>query len=68
MGKEYASVSLPASVAADLNRLKIAFGFQTGRIFTTGEIIAELISSLEKTNPAVYNVYKKINDDNIKLL
>lgn len=62
------TVHLPASVVADLNRLKIAFGFQTGRIYSYAEVISELISALEKANPAVNNIFRNINDSSMKLL
>lgn len=68
MKKEYTALSIPASTVADLNRLKIAFGYHTGRIYTNEEVIAELISSLEKANPAVYGIYRNINGAESKIL
>ncbi len=68
MPKEYTPMSLPAKTVADLNRLKIAFGYQTGRIYTNEEIIAELFASLERTNPAVMNIFRNISGNESKLL
>lgn len=66
--KQYTSLTVPAETLANLNRMKLAFGYSTGRILTNEELLAELIASVEKSNPGVFAIYNNINDSNCKFL
>ena len=68
MAKDFTQLSLPKESVTDFLSIKIAFSYLTGKIYTNGEVVAELISSLEKSNPAVYNIYRNIKkSDNTSL-
>lgn len=64
----YATVSLQEKTLADLKRLRLAAGYSTGNLPTYSELIGELIAGLEKSNPALYNCFRGIDDRNFRLL
>lgn len=61
--KDYTAVSLPVGVLSDLNRMKIALSFTTGRLYTNGETVTELIRAVEKSNPALYHTFLNIKPE-----
>ena len=58
--KNYTTINLPVQVINDIKCLKIAFNYTTSSMASYGEIFAELIRNIEKTNPALYRAYLRI--------
>lgn len=68
MKGNFVTISIQEKTLAELKRLRLAAGYSTGNLPTYSELIGELIAGTEKSNPALYNCYRGIDDNNFKLL
>lgn len=60
MPNNFQTINIPKKNYRDIKVLKIALGYQTGKSFTVGEILDELILQLRISNPALYKSYNEL--------
>lgn len=63
MAKNFIPVNLPASTVKKIKKLKIAYSFTSGRIPSYEDMFDMLIESVEKSNPALYNIYTTLPEN-----
>lgn len=63
MAKNFIPVNLPASTVKKIKKLKIAYSFTSGRIPSYEDMFDMLIESVEKSNPALYNIFRNLPDE-----
>ena len=63
MAKDFIPVSLPKQTVQKIRKLKIAYSFVSGRIPSYADMMDILIESVEKSNPALYNIFRNLPDE-----
>lgn len=58
---KFAALNLPRETIDKMRRLKIAVAYSTGRIVSYAGLIDELIASLERSNPVLFNTYLNVS-------
>lgn len=58
--KRFVPVNIDQRTAGDLKALRLATSYSKGRMVSYSEILDELIASVRRSDPALYDTFEKI--------